>query len=80
MTIIDEEIVDIGTANFDNRSFYLNNESNCVIYDKTVVADVWNRLKEDFHKSKRFSEEDFEKISRWDWFLGRIANVIASYL
>ncbi len=36
--------------------------------------------KEDFHKSKRFSEEDFEKISKWDWFLARIANVIASYL
>ncbi|MDH4422267.1 MULTISPECIES: cardiolipin synthase [Bacillus] len=80
VTIIDGEIVDIGTANFDNRSFYLNCESNCVIYDKTVVADVWSRLKEDFHKSKRFSEEDFEKISSWDWFLARIANVIASYL
>ena len=42
-------------------------ESNCVIYDKGVTADVWSRLK-DFHKSKRFSEEDFEKISKWDWF------------
>ncbi|MGN4253203.1 cardiolipin synthase [Bacillus cereus group sp. MYBKT14-1] len=80
VTIIDGEIVDIGTANFDNRSFYLNTESNCIIYDKGVTADVWNRLKEDFHKSKRFSEEDFEKISKWDWFLARIANVIASYL
>lgn len=80
VTIIDGEIVDIGTANFDNRSFYLNYESNCIIYDKTVVDDVWSRLKEDFHKSKRFSEEDFEKISSWDWFLARIANVIASYL
>ena len=27
VTIIDGEIVDIGTANFDNRSFYLNMES-----------------------------------------------------
>ncbi len=27
--------------------------------------------KEDFHKSKRFSEEDFEKISKWDWFLAK---------
>ncbi|WP_141540732.1 cardiolipin synthase [Bacillus cereus] len=80
VTIIDGEIVDIGTANFDNRSFYLNTESNCIIYDKGVTADVWNRLKEDFHKSKRFSKEDFEKISKWDWFLARIANVIASYL
>ena len=68
VTIIDGEIVDIGTANFDNRSFYLNCESNCIIYDKTVVDEVWSRLQVDFHKSKRFSEEDFEKISRWDWF------------
>lgn len=80
VTIIDGEIVDIGTANFDNRSFYLNCESNCIIYDKTVVDEVWSRLQVDFHKSKRFSEEDFEKISRWDWFLARIANVLASYL
>ncbi|EEK51105.1 cardiolipin synthase [Bacillus cereus ATCC 10876] len=80
VTIIDGEIVDIGTANFDNRSFYLNYESNCIIYDKTVVDEVWSRLQVDFHKSKRFSEEDFEEISRWDWFLARIANVLASYL
>ncbi len=80
VTIIDGEIVDIGTANFDNRSFYLNCESNCVIYDKKVVVNVWDRLKEDFHKSKRFSEEDFKKISSWDWFLARIANVLAAYL
>ncbi|MED1106783.1 cardiolipin synthase [Bacillus paramycoides] len=80
VTIIDDEIVDVGTANFDNRSFYLNTESNCFIYDKKVVAEVWSRLEEDFHKSKRYSEADFEKISSWDWFLARIANVIASYL
>lgn len=80
VTIIDDEIVDVGTANFDNRSFYLNTESNCFIYDKKVVAEVWSRLEKDFHKSKRFSEADFEKISSWDWFLARIANVIASYL
>ncbi|MED0964407.1 MULTISPECIES: cardiolipin synthase [Bacillus] len=80
VTIIDDEIVDVGTANFDNRSFYLNTESNCFIYDKKVVAEVWSRLEEDFHKSKRYSEADFEKISSWDWFLARIANVIAAYL
>lgn len=62
VTIIDGEIVDIGTANFDNRSFYLNCESNCIIYDKTVVDEVWSRLQVDFHKSKRFSEEDLRKL------------------
>ena len=62
VTIIDGEIVDIGTANFDNRSFYLNCESNCIIYDKTVVDEVWSRLQVDFHKSKRFLKKILRKL------------------
>ncbi|PEB54294.1 cardiolipin synthase [Bacillus pseudomycoides] len=80
VTIIDDTSVDVGTANFDNRSFYINTESNCFIYDKAVVAQVWGRLQEDFYKSKRFSDRDFEEINSWDWFLARIANVLAPYL
>lgn len=55
-------MVDIGTANFDNRSFYLNNESNCFIYDKTVVADVWNRLKKTFINQNDFLKKILRKL------------------
>lgn len=80
MTIIDDISVDVGTANFDNRSFYINTESDCFIYDKAVVAEVWKRLQEDFHDSKRLTDKDFDKINSWDWFLAKVANVLASYL
>ncbi len=62
VTIIDGEIVDIGTANFDNRSFYLNCESNCVVYDKTVVADVWDRLKKTSINQKDFRKKILRKL------------------
>ncbi len=80
VTIVDEMSVDVGTANFDNRSFYLNTESECFIYDKAVVDQVKRKLDEDFHSSKRLHEKDFEKISSWDWLIARIANVFAPYL
>ncbi len=80
VTIIDDISVDVGTANFDNRSFYINTESDCFIYDKAVVAEVWKRLQEDFHNSKRLTDKDFDKINSWDWFLAKVANVLASYL
>lgn len=78
--IIDDDIVITGTTNFDSRSFYLNAESNCFIYDKQVVCDVQEKLQEDFEKAKKLSMQDFTNISKWDWFIARIANVISFYL
>ena len=48
VTIIDDISVDVGTANFDNRSFYINTESDCFIYDKAVVARYGNDYKRIF--------------------------------
>ncbi|MEY8347046.1 cardiolipin synthase [Bacillus cereus] len=80
VTIIDDISADVGTANFDMRSFYINTESDCFIYDKAVVAEVWGKLQKDFHDSKRLTDKDFDKISSWDWFLAKVANVLAFYL
>ncbi|MBC6972324.1 cardiolipin synthase [Bacillus sp. Xin] len=80
VTIIDDISADVGTANFDMRSFYINTESDCFIYDKAVVAEVWGKLQKDFHDSKRLTDKDFDKISSWDWFLAKMANVLAFYL
>ncbi|PFK30710.1 cardiolipin synthase [Bacillus cereus] len=80
VAIIDDRSADVGTANFDMRSFYINTESDCFIYDKAVVAEVWGKLQKDFHDSKRLTDKDFDKISSWDWFLAKVANVLAFYL
>ncbi|MDM5154593.1 cardiolipin synthase [Bacillus sp. DX1.1] len=79
-TIIDEKVADVGTANFDNRSFYINDESECFIYGEKAVTEIWQRVQKDFHDAKQLTDKDFEKISSWDWFLARIANVLSFYL
>jgi len=38
--LVDGEWASIGTANFDNRSLYLNFEVNCLIYDPVAVAEL----------------------------------------
>ena len=55
--LIDETICDIGTANFDKRSFYLNYEINCFMYDKHFIEQVRGLLKKDQHQCTNFNIE-----------------------
>ena len=45
--IIDDKVCDVGTANFDKRSFYLNLEINCLTYDKEFIEHVREIVKKD---------------------------------
>ena len=38
--VIDDKICDIGTANFDKRSLFLNKEINCYFHDPAFVATI----------------------------------------
>jgi cardiolipin synthase len=78
--VIDGKFVNIGTANFDTRSFYLNDESNCFIYDGLIIADLQRRLAEDFRQSKRLTESYFENLNLWDRFMEKVFSVISYYL
>lgn len=51
--LIDDEICDLGTANFDNRSFFLNHEINCYIYDPTTIDKVKRILEQDLNDSEK---------------------------
>jgi cardiolipin synthase len=50
---IDGVLSIVGSANFDNRSFELNDELNVVAFDRSVAA----RLREDFEKDVRKSKK-----------------------
>jgi cardiolipin synthase len=52
---IDDTVSIVGSANFDNRSFELNDELNVVVFDRGVAK----RLREDF-------ERDLEQARRLD--------------
>lgn len=59
--IIDEEYCDIGTANFDMRSFFLNYEMNCYIYNKTFMEQVMMVVKNDLQDAKLLSRDALDQ-------------------
>lgn len=61
--IIDDNICDVGTANFDKRSMFLNHELNCLIYDPSFIKKVKHILTEDFLNSHKASINDFSRLS-----------------
>lgn len=61
--IVDNEVVSVGTCNFDYRSFYLNFEINVNIYKKSTATDFKNQFYRDINESKKLELEDFEQRS-----------------
>lgn len=49
----------VGSTNFDNRSFRLNDEANLNIYDADVAARQIAIFNEDLKKSQRVSYEEW---------------------
>ncbi len=49
--IIDDDCAIFGSANFDNRSLRLNFETNCLLYDKGLVAELAQAYEHDLSES-----------------------------
>ncbi|MYL54579.1 cardiolipin synthase [Pontibacillus yanchengensis] len=54
--IIDQELCDIGTANFDRRSLFLNKEVNTLIFNKRFVMDLRLAYLRDVQDSQPFDD------------------------
>ncbi|PAE43576.1 cardiolipin synthase [Bacillus sp. 7884-1] len=59
--MIDDNLCDIGTANFDKRSLFLNKEINCYFYDPAFVDRFRDVLHKDILDSKPLKLEDLNK-------------------
>lgn len=71
--IIDTEVCDLGTANFDNRSFYLNYEMNCFIYDRSMIKQIKKIIEKDILDSKKVALNDISTPN----FLRSLKEIIA---
>lgn len=60
---IDQHVCHIGTANFDKRSLFLNDEINGFIYDQEIINKVRGMTEEDIHRSIEISLNDVVKRS-----------------
>ena len=64
MMIVDDFMVSVGSTNFDERSFQLNDEASLNIYDREFAL----AMREEFERDMRRSETyDYEKWSQRPW-------------
>jgi cardiolipin synthase A/B len=74
--IVDGVWATIGTANFDNRSFALNNETNLCINDATLVAQLERVFERDLRRCKPISRELWSSRRLWYRLQEAAASVI----
>jgi cardiolipin synthase len=53
--IVDRQLVSVGSTNFDNRSFRLNDEANLNIYDEAFAARVTTVFEQDLGRARRIT-------------------------
>ncbi|KFN04067.1 cardiolipin synthase [Bacillus clarus] len=78
--IVDDYICDIGTANFDMRSLYINHEINCLLYDKAFIQEVKNKMDKDIDGSILLSWKDVHSLSIIDKGKEWIGTIFAFFL
>jgi cardiolipin synthase A/B len=78
--VIDDIICDIGTANFDKRSLFLNKEINCYIYDRVFINRFKEILKKDIHDSRPLTLADLTKPDLFRFVKESIAGAISYFL
>ena len=74
--IIDEETCDVGTANFDQRSLFLNDEINCYIYDRSFVNQMLATVHKDILDSKPLTLSELNRphfLQSCKEFIARLA-------
>jgi cardiolipin synthase len=74
--IVDDVWVSVGSTNFDNRSFRLNDEANLNVYDAVFAAEQVTVFDSDKRVSRRLTRADFKNRS----IFGKIFDSVAGAL
>ncbi|KAB2358866.1 cardiolipin synthase [Bacillus toyonensis] len=78
--IVDDDICDVGTANFDMRSLYSNHEINCLLYDRHFIQVVKNKFHADLKNASLLSYDDVSPLSLIDRGKEWIGTILAFFL
>ena len=80
LLVIDEHWTTIGSANFDERSFRLNDESNLNVHDRAFALEQIAIFEEDKALSKEITLEAWEGRSAWERFVDWGASLLRAQL
>lgn len=78
--IVDRRVVSVGSTNFDNRSFRLNDEANLNIYDAGFAARQTLVFEQDLTRARRISLEEWQNRPLKEKLRERFTRVLHSQL
>ena len=78
--IVDEYLVSVGSTNFDDRSFHLNDESNLNIYDRDFADEQVRIFTDDLKNVRPITLEDWKRRSWREKTMERFAHLLQSQL
>jgi cardiolipin synthase len=78
--VVDGLLVSVGSTNFDNRSFRINDEANLNILDPGFAAEQERIFNADWARSRQVTFADWENRSYKEKLIAPFANMIGSQL
>lgn len=78
--IVDDLWTSVGSTNFDNRSFRLNDEANLNVYDARFACEQARAFEQDKTKSRRISLEEWEARPWTERYMEKLAGLLRSQL
>lgn len=80
MMIVDSQLVSVGSTNFDNRSFRLNDEANLNVYDKGFAERLENVFEQDMKQSRRITYQEWQHRPLRQKLMEKISSLLGSQL
>ena len=74
--IVDGAWATVGTANFDNRSFALNEETNVCFHDPELVDQLWAVFLSDLPRCRRIDHETWRRRGIWQQMKEQWASLV----
>ncbi|KRN28989.1 cardiolipin synthase [Lactobacillus selangorensis] len=78
--VMDDQIVSIGSANQDIRSYKLNFEINTFMYDRKIARKQTHIFEKDMFYSRELTQEDIDNQSEWLRFKQRFSRLLSPVL
>jgi cardiolipin synthase len=80
MLVVDRLMVSVGSTNFDNRSFRLNDEANLNVYDAEFAASATAVFEQDLKRARRITYEAWEARPWQEKLLEHASTLLSSQL
>ena len=78
--VMDGRMTSVGSTNFDQRSFSLNDEANLNVYDEAFALEQTRIFEQDLLQSRQFTAAEWHSRPVWDRFKERLASLFSSQL